>query len=257
MGEERKTLKRFFYKDISLFSSFYSQVFYGDLLEVKKSSSEGVDKTSNLGTDVKFVQGKKETSKFNQENLSRTIDPGDMKALELLESLDLKPKNYISNKVNSDLMLMNGPIKIRNFKAMKSMMGSIFDAFDNDVNMSTQDQNGVDLLGNMMNKIQMGIEFEMIFNNHGNAIGVLKEEFMDIDANDLMRIYGSKLPGEWFILGIVDKINSQKKNQNNNNDFRTATENYMNEIKDGLFNNKEIDFSIIPILIYKIVNYSI
>jgi hypothetical protein len=86
-----------------------------------------------------------------------------------------------------------------------------------------------------------------VFFNGTNITGTLKAKGLSINQFDLMRTYGIELPGEWYVLGILDFINKP-----NISSPITSMENVVDEYTRALgtlYSNT--NYKIIPILIFR------
>ena len=62
-----------------------------------------------------------------------------------------------------------------------------------------------------MAKNNPNIESEFMLKDNNVVRGILKENYMLTACRDIVAIYGSNLPGMWFIIGISDSLNKLVK----------------------------------------------
>ena len=249
------TLIEFLYKDSNLINSFYSQIFGGNLNNIIKTELS-IDEFSNTGgmnfaTIAKVDNAKKYGT---HETISENYDPLDNKVLKLLESFELKPSKLSEAKTGT-IIATKGNLIFRNYDSLNKIlpfMGSndLIPGFNDPINPGTKGKKALTmgkLITQVFNLMPYGLEFEILTSDNENAICILKDNFLTIDSNDLLRAYGTNIPDEWTIIGIIDtpvKITKKSTNQ-----FKSAIDEATNAFASmALDNNSTI---IRPIAIYR------
>lgn len=81
--------------------------------------------------------------------------------------------------------------------------------------------------------------------------GVLKETGLSIKRSDLTRMYGTNIPGEWFILGILDNAPSARI-QSGVDSIESAID-FITSATQKFYSSAL--YKIVPILIYRAISY--
>ena len=95
-NREKIALIDFLYKDENLISSFYSQLFGGDLTALQKAEISADETNSTIDGNAAFIKGGISSKRNNSQGLTQNINPYDYKIIELLEELNLT-KTLLSN----------------------------------------------------------------------------------------------------------------------------------------------------------------
>ena len=104
-----------------------------------------------------------------------------------------------------------------------------------------------DLLQHMPDTISLSLSVGNIPVN-----GVLKESGLSIKQSDLIRMYGSSIPGEWFVLGILDQMETKNPTTSDVASIENAIDAFSIAISQ-LYSASQ--YKIIPILIYREITY--
>ena len=194
----------FLYIDKERTDSFISQLRSGTLRSVTKNIGTSKDFTLSAKGSVAVASG--DISRKNQSSTSAAeqYDPYHSQLIQLLEDLGITPLTALPAQCEGQLVLMQAPINIRDLATIKSIFPFMLKnnkIFGNNMDKTTKSimQAMNDLLQTLSDSITMSAKFE------GTPItGTLKSTGLTISQTDLMKTYGANIPGQWYILGIMD-----------------------------------------------------
>lgn len=260
MGQTQKSaLVDFLYRDSSRIDSLFSQLFQGSLKEVAATSACANKQTNGVeGSIPGVVKGGFSGEETITETIAKKIDPYDQNILDLLSNFDLMTENSqaLRNDDIGKVALLNGQIKIRDYKSLKNSMPVVFQVAPM-LGYFGQTKKEFEklskLIQGMIDIIPLGLELEFTTSQQEVLIGNLKTDCFSDSPQDLMRIYGNNMPGEWKILGVVDALNTNNQGDNGAS-VRASLDGFANMIK-GIYSTDNIKFSISPIVIFRELNY--
>ncbi len=263
MGKENQTQSEFFensslidflYVDNERVDSLISQLRNGTLRSVTKTigTSEG-SSISGKG-NIEIVSGQMSSKNKNKEEASEQYDPYHSLLITLLNDLNISPLTMLPKSCDSQLVCIQAPIKIRDLQSIKKLLpfleknARLF-KIPNDKNTKET----LKLVSSMIQSMDDSIELSIHFN--GNLInGTLREGCLSIRQADLNRTYGVILPGQWYVLGVLDSQTQSSfadnvYSQDSIESMIDACTTAMNQI----YSNPQ--YGIIPILIYREIKY--
>lgn len=259
MGKENETqsgflettsLIDFLYIDESRVDSLISQLRNGTLRSVTKTVgiTEGSSVSGKLG--VPSVLGGQYIHKNkSDEAAAENYDPYHNKIIQLLRDLDRPIQETVFGEYTGRLVNLKGKVKIRDIKSLKSL----FPVMLRNKKMFEIPSNIAPILKGASDLIQVfddSIELTITLMNETRVSGSLKDKGLAIRQSDLTRTYGVELPGDWYVMGILDSIvpynkaNLPKQNQA----IETIIDQYTDTMR-KLY--AEAAYSIIPILIFR------
>ena len=257
VNREKTTLIDFLYKDTHLISSFYSQLFGGDLTALQKSEMSIDETNSNLDGNAAFIKTGVSSKRSNNQGLTQNINPYDYKVIELLEELNLK-KISLSEADNSSIIAVEGQITYRNYDILSKIVPMISKMdlvpdFNRPLNPNAQGKAKKTTLGmvinNLISMLPYGLEFELQTSNNKSATCIIKQDSLTISPDDLFRSYGNNIPGIWTVIGIIDS--SENRTSTSKNNFKSGLDESTKAFANMFFNNDDI--IIRPIAIYRIL----
>lgn len=221
---EEITLVDFLYKDSNLINSFYSQIFGGDIESIVKNEVATDEATNNIKLGIPATVGLNNQIKTSMNmGVSQSINPHDHKVIKLIESFNLKHSN-ISEHSTGTLLAIKGTLIFRNYDSINKLIpfmgeNNLFPDFNSPIDPNNKGKKALTfgkLVTQLLNMMPYGLEFEVHTTNNENAICILKDEYLTIATNDLLRSYGVNIPGEWTIIGIADSpVTIPRKSFNN------------------------------------------
>lgn len=208
MGEEAQdiVLRDFLYKDLARLNSLFAQLFRGNVTGVSKAFTNDSKNKRGLKGSVHVVGGEVSSEERITESLTEQIDPHDYRIVELMDLLNLPVYHgSIPDLSNGQIVLVKGRLTIRNFSTIKSAFGVIpyvaaAAAPKKDKKSLKEEEKALE---HLLKLIPFGMEIELSTPS-GSFIGTIQEEYLAQSPNDLLRIYGTTMPGEWYVLGIAD-----------------------------------------------------
>ena len=69
--------------------------------------------------------------------------------------------------------------------------------------------------------VPLNIEIECFLKDNSVVRGILKENYLLTAYQDIVAMFGAKLPGKWNVVGILDSLNSSNIPNNVGNSFRS------------------------------------
>jgi len=259
-SSQKRSLIDFLYRDISRIDSFFAQLFQGTIKEIAASSSSSNSKSSQVEGNIQVVKGGTESEEIITNSLEKHIDPHDQKILDILGALNISVHDSISNVNNGQIVLLKGSIVIRNYQTIKQAIPLLFkigpETFVGNKNrkeIQKEIKKNSKIIESILNLIPMGLELEIHTDKNETLSGILVPEYLSQNPNDLLRLYGNNMPGEWHVLGIVDSLNYSTK-CNYSSDIKKSTDEFAEVIK-SMFNEEESNYRITPILIYRKIIY--
>lgn len=251
---EEITLIDFLYKDETLITSFYSQLFSGNLEGITKSEIAADEVNKGMDAGVKPIfKGEIKTKECNSKSLTKNISPEDYRIIELLSSLNIEVKGLSSNNSGS-LTAVKGSMTFRNFEVINTLMpfvanSGLIPELKQYINPNAKNKKitMANLVDNLLKMMPCGLEFELVTKEDESAIIILKEEGLTIAANDLVRAYGREMPGEWTVVGILDK--NIRKCSKSKNSFRVSIDGATDIMNEMI--NQGNEFVLKPLVIYR------
>ena len=222
---QENALIDFLYKDNDLINSFYSQMFNGDLTGIAKSEISADQLSAQMNAGVAVLGGKMDAMHSNTENIRQAINPRDAKVIQLIENLNLS-KIDLSNTESNSIVAIEGSLLFRSFDFLNKLIpmmneSNMVPQFNEPLIPNTKNKNNKKsytwgkFIMQFLNMLPYGLEMELKTQSNEQALCILKEEFLTISSTDLLRSYGSTLPGAWTIIGIIDEtVQSNLKSEN-------------------------------------------
>lgn len=250
---ESSSLIDFLYVDKERADSFISQLRNGTLRSVTKTigTSEG---SSLSGTGKALViSGEVITKSKSKEEASEEYDPYHSQLIELLNDLAIPTLDELPEQCSGKLVCIHAPIKIRDLRSIKKLIpimekNSKSFQIPNDHNTKETLKIMNHIIQAMDDSIELSIQFKSSLIN-----GTLREGCLSIQQSDLNRIYGTDIPGQWYVLGILDSnanpVINTSISPHSIGDAIDACTTAINQ----MYSN--FQYGIVPILIYRIITY--
>ncbi len=238
----------FLYVDKERCDSFISQIRNGTLRSVTKtvSASEGSLLSGKVNAAV--ASGNIEQTQQSQNKAAENYDPYHSQLIDLVNDLEISPMDKLPEKCSGKLALLSGKIFIRDSSTTRDILSVLTKnqtIFGKQLDKQTRAL--LKTVSDMLLQFPAFISFSMQF--HNNALtGTLKASSLSIPISDLAQMYGTHIPGDWYVLGILDTsddsipLPTQAGSLEDAIDLCSAT---MNQ----LFSASE--YKIIPILIFR------
>ncbi|MCX7903240.1 MAG: hypothetical protein N2486_01905 [Caloramator sp.] len=258
--ETKYALVDFLYKDYEIINSLFAQIFKGNLfsIEMAQTTQELINGTGGL--KAIFFDGKIESEKKRENKTSRYIDPHDLKIINLFQSLNLHVTDSLSNCKDNQIILIKGSLTIRDLSIVKKIfpkietLGLIPEFNQPWTQKNKKIKTFGDFIEAILELVPSGIELEIITNSNQRALGIIKEEFLTFKSDDLTRIYDNNIPGEWSIIGILNKLVKKDINSNPVTNYRDVVDT-LTIACNSLINTDQPEYAITPIVIYRHLHY--
>lgn len=249
---ESSSLIDFLYVDKERVDSLISQIRSGTLRSVTKTinASEGSSFSAKLG--ISGTGGELKKSQESDEAAAEQYDPYHSQLIELLNDLCIAPLAALPLSCVGELVVLKSALLIRDIASMKAMLPALAKnqaAFIGNTDKNTRSIMKVmqDLLQHMPDTISLALSVDGV-----SVDGVLKEAGLSIKQSDLIRMYGSSIPGEWYVLGILDQMEPQNQMPSGVASIENAIDAFSMAISQ-LYSASQ--YKIIPILIYREITY--
>lgn len=224
MAEEkpRVSLYDFLYKDVTKISSFYAQLFKGNLLQIERIVSEKSSDSSSIKGDIKIIGGEKKSIEELIESKKETVDPHDMATTDVLAYF--VENDYIKDFTeakNGDLVLVKGSINFIDKNILEMALVSI-DFFNKSISSFIPAKDGrqksqIQNLFKMVKDILSKAPFNSLYLLNSNDIlisGTIKEQYLDEPISSYYFKHGSSNLPDIYLLGIKE-VSSEESNFSN------------------------------------------
>jgi hypothetical protein len=261
MGKENETqsgfsettsLIDFLYIDEARVDSLISQLRNGTLRSVTRTvgTSEG-SSLSGKG-NLQIASGKIKHENKSKESAAEKYDPYHNKIIQLLQDLSLSVQDSIEGIYSGRLVNLRGKVRIRDIQSIKALFPLMLknQKLFGVTKAIVQTLKGIsDFVQVLNDSIELSVELQDGIRISGN----LKENGLSVRQADLARTYGAELPGEWYVMGILDY--TPRQNRAFTGPKIQSIENIIDQYTDtvrALYS--ESAYSIIPVLIFREIN---
>lgn len=250
----------FLYRDLSKIDSFYAQIFQGNLIAVSKLQEETTGGQWSLSGGIPVIKGSKTGQKGNKESVAEQIEPHDAKTMLLLEELAIPVfEDSLTNTETGQIVLLQGEIALRNYQTIKSAIPHLLEA--GLLKTKSEFKKQKQIFTKLLNLLPGGLEIEILTSNKELATGPINPNYLTINPDDLLRLYGNFIPGIWFVLGIINHRSSRQVDTEQDNtaefqspaDFRKALDQFASAI--ATLYSSGTTYTISPILIFRELQY--
>ena len=247
------TLIDFLYVDKDRVDSLISQQRNGTLRSVVKTTgaSEGSSISGKIGIP-NFANGSIYQKQNNENKASEEYDPCHSQLAGLINDLNIIPSDSLPEVCSGKLVLLRANLAIRDLASIKAIM-PIF-SMDSPIlgqKYSKTTKNILKLGENIIKVLPDSITLTITFRGT-NINGTLKEEGLSIKQSDLIKTYGVDLPGNWYVLGILDSDESSKEMQTTNiSSMENLLDSYARVLTTMYSMSK---YKIIPVLIFRTIH---
>ena len=237
----------FLYIDKERADSFISQLRSGTLRSVTKNIGTSEDFSISAKGSMAVASGSMDRKTQSSTSAAEQYDPYHSQLIQLLEDLEITPLAAIPEQCEGHLVLLQSHVKIRDLATIKTIFPLMMkneklfgQNMDKSAKVAMRAIN--DLLQALSDSITISVQFDGI-----NITGTLKESGLTISQTDLMKTYGANIPGEWYVLGIMDSTSAAIP-QNSVSTFEDAID-LCSMAMSSLYSSSP--YKIIPILIFR------
>lgn len=263
MGKEKgngkgNTLIDFLYKDLDLINSLYSQIFQGALNTITKTEISADSSSREAKLSAGLFGGKIVSNEALNESITSSINPLDNTILELIEALDINSTaTSLDDICPRSIQAVKGTLSFRDYKVVNDLFPLITESnmipeFTQPVNPNAKGKDKNFTFGKLVQKLisimPFGLEFEIKTTANEKISAIIKDDYLTIKSNDLLRFYGLNLPGEWTVIGITDIVSQPL--QSSQNQFKGAVDE-ITKLYSSIINENSTNYVIRPIVIYR------
>ncbi|ECD7245090.1 hypothetical protein LZX53_005036 [Salmonella enterica] len=233
----------FLYIDTRRASTLITQLYApGVVSSIKHISSEEESKQKSGGVDVKVANGAFSVEEAINRTQEKLFDASWSLPINLLDKLS--ESNLITSGITDrklgNLVLIKGKISFfdisflqKSIPFMEKLLLSQVPKKPNQKKIKPEDLQLVDgltlgMVSSLLDIVPDTLQIDFIDDNKNNIWMTIDKRNFTINPDDMVLKYGSKIPGEWYALGLVDALPeaSDEDNEDNNE--------ISNPLKDGL-----------------------
>lgn len=246
---EEVSLIDILYKDKYRIDSYLAQIMKGLLRRRKLQETESQSDTKNVGGSIKIFSGNFSAGGTDSIGEEKLFIPHDHAVNDLLDMLALEPQEILPNEeVIGRLVCLKGRLSIRDFRKFTEII-PVMAKNSKIFNINQKSATDFEKFFNAISKIiPMNIEAEFVLKDNNVVRGILKENYMLTAYRDIVAMYGSNLPGMWFIVGILDSLNKLVKPITQG--FRKSMDEF-SAVAETLYREGNPKYTITPFLIFR------
>ncbi|HHX87626.1 MAG TPA: hypothetical protein GX693_05540 [Firmicutes bacterium] len=257
-SEKRAGIIDFLYRDLSRIDSIFAQLYQGAIREIAATQSVSHSINKSIKLDAKIASGERESLSADSDVIEKRIDPHDQRIIDILSLLNLSPYEDDLSSLNvGQLVLLRGSLIMRNYHFLSKVIPMLPEIMS--WQSSTTSPKGkkktkseIKPMVDMLKIIPFGLEVELITGNGQSIIGSIKEEYLEDSHNDLLRIYGNYVPGDWYVLGIYSSIDPKLRQSLAVSSMRDSLDDVASVIQELYITG---DNAITPIIIFRELSY--
>lgn len=203
----------FLYIDIERIDSLISQLQQGTLRSISKTigTTQGYSSFSKLKLGAKVIEGETSRTESNNNNELSTenYDPYHSKIIEVLNLLNLE---LISSEqsYSAKLGIITGGITIRDLSTFSNILPVMLKHPSTFGKLDKSTQNNLKAMKDFIDCTPSTIDIT-IHSEKGFISGTINPGNLLLSMPDLLKNFGTALPGKWIIIGIFDTMS---KNDN-------------------------------------------
>ncbi len=249
---EQISLIDIFYKDNYRIDSYISQIMHGILKRRKIRETTTQTNTEKIAGGVPTLFGidyKKDNQDMTFEELN--FIPHDHNVIIFLDKLNLSPiEKFSGEEIIGRLVWLKCRLAIRDFKTFTDFIPVMADnakIFKINKNEVTDLQKIFKAVSKI---IPLNIEVECILQDNSVIRGILSEKYLLTPYQDIIAMYGAKLPGLWNVVGVLDSLNTVQIPNIKSNSFRFSMDSF-SKVAESFYREGNPKYCITPILIFR------
>ncbi|WP_269501073.1 hypothetical protein [Burkholderia sp. IMCC1007] len=258
----------FAYLDRGRIDFYFAQLFEdGVLTQTKRIAKDSTSDTAKLGGSIKVVSGETGSTEVVERGLERLFDPSWLAPIEVLNRLDeLKfvHRDFTKTPIGG-LFLASGMLSVIDIRMLKEMWSDFADAFlHNELDglalppkqkqkFMADGKKTYDRLAKILQKLPHAIQASFKI-GEDTLWSTLRAESMLINPDDLALKHGSQVPGQWFVLGIIDAQPGVARATDNPSS--SGLDSAMSQMLEGLremMGRPAVAYGVTPIAIFRAV----
>lgn len=261
------------YRDRPRIESLCAQHFGGLTRSVEASSGLSATSGSDVGGGLPILRASIAGNETSSSSYTRSIDPHDQPILDFMCERGIEPyRKSLASLDRGRILLLHGQLIIRDYQAILNALPIVTGALiaaasgqepprskKSKKNQTPKRSTGgvAEIMGAVAELMPRGLEIELATSIGEVVLGSLKPDGLAESPQDLLRIYGTRLPGSWYALGIVEPSTMRTEDCLSAPDalascseLRQSADQYAEAIR-GLFDSSERQFTMSPILVYR------
>lgn len=222
-SQSTDSLYDFLYVDSDRASTLITQLYApGVITSIKRISSEGEKSTKSGGISIPVASGKLSVEDAINQTQEKLFDASWALPINLLDKLSESEliQNGIEGQKLGKLVLVRGKIRLFDISFFQKSLPFVNQVMLNELK-SKSSGNGkkvrpedveiapgmtFGLMSHLLSVIPNTLQVDFM-DDHGNNIWMtIDRDNFTINSDDLSLKYGGGIPGEWFVLGLVDAL---------------------------------------------------
>ncbi|MEK6419991.1 MAG: hypothetical protein V4801_10320 [Burkholderia gladioli] len=208
----------FAYLDRGRIDFYFAQLFEdGVLTQTKRTAKDSSSDSSKFGGSIKILSGESSGTDLVERGLERLFDPSWLAPVEVLNKLD--ELSFVHRDIGdapiSGLFMSNCKMSIMDIRMLQEVWDHIGDyALMNEISAMdlppkekqrriAEGKKTNEHVVKVVQKLPHAIQASFAVDHH-QLWSTLDPENMLINADDLALKHGAQVPGNWYVLGIVD-----------------------------------------------------
>lgn len=259
----------FLYRDTSIIDSLYAQLYSGNIKQVQSEMSSTVETKHTIDGSLPFVKVARGDHDITLEKTTSQIDPHDSKIVELFDTIGISVNTKpLEDCVNGEIILLSGNIQLRNIDIIKSCLPilsslgilsgteksfneSLGSTGIKNISSALNTRSFANTLEKMFDLLNFPLHIEIQSSSSEIAMCPLDEQYLSISSKNLLSIYGSSIPGQWSVIGVLSHVEPVRPYKiTNPNNMRQVADYIQNELR-KFVNDGAPKFIIKPIVIYQ------
>lgn len=261
-SQNTDSLYDYFYLDQARICSLISQITSGGIQISFKETKSISDKSSQqCSAKIPFLtstlSGEDGISKSNE----RLYDSSFGHPLELLSILQEKGRlNSDLKKTNlGDLVIINGIMSVFDTKMIADSFPLLKKMINNTNNGSQakKEREHINNAAEIMKIIPTSPQIDFTDTEKNSVWMSVNSDNLKINTSDIVLKYGAKIPGTWYVVGIIDAKPDSNIDDNddlslNNNYLKSSFSNLFEAIR-NMFGRPQNAYGITPIIIFRAI----
>lgn len=264
------------YRDKARVDSLCAQHFRGLTTAVEKQKGVSASSSGDISGSLSIVRASTSSNETSASQCTQTIDPHDQLVVDFMAEREIQVyQKSLAELDRNQILLLRGHLNIRDYYTILNAMPLFVDSAAIAANPATGQQgnhgkkakkradikrdedNAAKMMAAVLELLPKGLEIELTAINGEVVVGSLKSDCLTESPQDLLRMYGTRLPGLWHVLAIVEPAiadpacaESAASVDLDCTQLRQSTDSIATTIRE-MFDSSERPFTMSPILIYR------
>ncbi|MCJ7926482.1 MAG: hypothetical protein MUW55_11215 [Pantoea vagans] len=220
-SQSTDSLYDFLYVDSDRASTLITQLYApGVITSIKRISSEGEKSTKSGGISIPVANGKLSVEDAINQTQEKSFDASwslPINLLDKLSELDLIKKGVENQKLGR-IVLVRGKMRLFDISFFQKSLPFVSNLMLNELkgkpNARKTKPEDIELapgmtfglISHLLDVVPNTLQIDFM-DDHGNNIWMtIDRENFTVNPDDLSLKYGGGIPGEWFVLGLIDAL---------------------------------------------------